>query len=157
MTAWAIYTTATGELQRVVLNDPSDLGLDMTGLSVAELAEAPNQHSQRWNPQTLAFEAYTPAPRLTGLQILGLYTAAQHARARRMISAVYPAGHEYEGDLIDPDALVQRLVDATLALHEPISLDSAFHINGTALLRQLGVIESDAEAARILAGTPPAV
>jgi len=96
------------------------------------------------------------APRmLTGLQILGLYTAPQHARARRMLNTVFPDGHAQAGQLVDPDALVQRLVDATLALPRLISATDPLHINGTALMRATGVIETDAEAARIAAGIPP--
>ncbi|PZU47658.1 MAG: hypothetical protein DI568_08925 [Sphingomonas sp.] len=106
-----------------------------------------------WSPVARAFG---PAPRmLTSTQILGLYTTAQHARARRMLMAVYPEGHPWAGQLIDPDGLTQRLVDATLTLSEPMSTADPFHQNGTAWMRAVGVIESDEEAARIAAGITP--
>lgn len=155
MTAWAIYDSETGALDQLLLNDPADLGLPIDGKGVAILAQMPSLTAERWNPDARAFEPYTPPRRLTGLQIIGLYTPAQHARARRMLNAVYPEGHPWAGQLVDPDALIQRLLDAALAMPGTISIDDPFHVNGTALMRALGVIESDEEAARILAGIPP--
>lgn len=148
---------ATGAVQTVATLD----GIDPEAWEQLAVAEPPAAGG------VLVNGAWQPVPRrLTGLQILGLYTAAQHGRARRMLDARFPATfppghpqagqpHPQAGELIDPNALVQRLVDATLALREPIAVTDAFHQNGTAFLRAVGVIESDAEAARILAGLPP--
>jgi hypothetical protein len=105
-----------------------------------------------WRP---ALRGFVDVPHLDGLGILGLYTTAQHARARRMLFATYPAGHEWAGQLVDPDGLTQRLIDATLALREPISTASDFHQQGTLWMRAIGAIESDVEAARIAAGITP--
>jgi hypothetical protein len=136
----------TGAVQTVATLD----GIDPEAWEQLAVAEPPAAGG------VLVNGAGQPVPRrLTGLQILGLYTAAQHGRARRMLDARFPEEHPQAGELIDPDALVQRLVDATLALREPIAVTDAFHQNGTAFLRAVGVIESDAEAARILAGLPP--
>lgn len=100
--------------------------------------------------------AWAPSPRrLTGLQIIGLYTAAQHARMRRMLFATFPPGHPQAGQLVDPDGLVQRLADATLAMAGTIVVTDPLHVNGTALYRSVGIIESDIEAARIAAGITP--
>lgn len=155
MTAWAIYDSETGALDQLVLNDPADLGLAIDGKGVAVLAQMPSPTAERWNPGTLAFEPYTPPRRLTGLQIIGLYTPAQHARMRRMLFATYPAGHPQAGELVDPDGLVQRLADATMAMTGTIAVTDPMHQNGTALYRAVGIIESDEEAARIAAGITP--
>ncbi len=109
-----------------------------------------------WDTTTLNFVQKPVEPiKLDGLGILNLYTPTQHAKAKRMLFATYPVGHEWEGELIDPQALTQRLIDATLALKTPIPVTSEFHINGTLWMRGIGVIESDAEMSRILAGVPP--
>lgn len=140
---------ADGQLVAVVMS--------LDGEAYVSTVEVPDGYPEgwRWNSETLEFEPYTPPRRLTGLEIIGLYTPAQHARARRMLNAVYPEGHPWAGQLVDPDALIQRLLDAALAMPGTISIDDPFHVNGTALNRALGVIESDEEAARILAGIPP--
>lgn len=146
--AWLIYSTETGEELR-----RTDAAPELAeGEAAATVSMAPGTS---WSPALRGFVDAPPVPRLTGLQILGLYTSAQHARARRMLVAVFPAGHPQAGELLDPNAMVQRLVDATLALREPIAITDPFHVNGTGFLRAVGVIESDAEAARILAGIPP--
>ena len=166
MTAWAIYDSETGALERLVLNDPAELGLDLDGKLVAALLQMPDLSAERWNPDALAFEPYTPPRRLTGLQIIGLYTPAQHARMRRMLfatfPAVYPDGHPQAGqphpqagELMDPEGLVQRLADATMAMTGTIAVTDPLHQNGTALYRALGIIETDEEAARIAAGITP--
>lgn len=154
MTAWAIYLAESGELERVVLDSPQELGLDMTGRSTAQLA-GPLAPNERWNATTRAVETFTPPRRLTGLQILALYTPAQHARIRRMLFATFPAGHPQAGQLVDPDGLVQRLADATLAMSGTILVTDPLHLNGTALYRAMQIIESDEEAARIAAGITP--
>ncbi len=137
----------TGEVQAVATLD----GIDPAAWEALAIGDPPPGGG------VLVGGAWQAVPRrLSGLQILGLYTAAQHARARRMLDARFPVEHPtLAGQLIDPDALVQRLVDATLALGEPIAVIDAFHVNGTAFLRAVGVIETDSEAARILAGNPP--
>lgn len=141
-----IRNRETGDVQVVAALD----GIDPAAWEELSVPEPPAGGGRLVNG------AWQPVPRrLTGLQILSLYTAAQHARARRMLDARFPEGHPQAGELVDPQGLVQRLVDATLALKDPISLADAFHVNGTAFLRGVGVIESDAEAARILAGLPP--
>lgn len=155
MTAWAIYDAQTGELERLVLDDPTELELEIEGKGVAILAQLPSPTGERWNPATLAFEPFDTPRRLTGLQILALYTPAQHARIRRMLFATYPAGHPQAGELIDPEGLVQRLADATLAMPGTILVTDPLHVNGTGLYRALGIIESDEEAARIAAGITP--
>ncbi len=136
----------TGEAQVVSALD----GIDPADWEELTVADPPAAGG------VLVAGAWQAVPRrLSGLQIIGLYTAAQHARARRMLDARFPVGHPQAGELVDPNALVQRLVDATLALRDPIAVTDPFHVNGTTFLRAVGVIESDAEAARILAGTPP--
>lgn len=150
---WVIVEAATGEIDQVVLDDPGDRL--PPHLSSIEISDLPDLTRWRWDPATLTFVPHTSPRWLSGLEILGLYTAAQHARARRMLMAVYPAGHEWAGQPLDPDGLTQRLLDATLALREPISTASSFHQQGTAWMRGVGVIESDEEAGRIGAGITP--
>lgn len=147
-----VLVDSQGAIERIVQSAEFE---DLSGLTALE-RDVPSTYpaTSRWNAQTLEFEAFNPPPRLNGLQILGLYTASQHARARRMLDARFPEGHPLAGELMDPQALVQRLVDATLAMRDPISVADPFHVNGTIFLRGVGVIESDAEAARILAGIP---
>ena len=144
-----VYDIATGaELRREA--DP-DLAAGEAAVSIpaSALLDAP---ISMWSATK---RGCIDVPHLTATQILGLYTTAQHARARRMLFATWPAGHPWEGQLVDPDGLTQRLVDATLTLREPLPVTDPFHQNGTAWLRAVGVIESDAEAARIAAGIPP--
>ena len=155
MTAWVIYSSSSGALERLVLDDPEGLGLDMTGRGVTELDEMPDLSTVRWDNATRTFVPYTAPRWLTGTQRLALYTPAQHARARRMLTAVHPEGHPLAGQMVDPEGLVQRLIDFSLAAHKPLSVADPYHIQATALLRGLGVIESDEEAARILAGITP--
>lgn len=140
---------ADGQLVAVVMS--------LDGESYVSTVEVPDGYpeSWRWNSETLEFEPYTPPRRLTGLQIIGLYTPAQHARMRRMLFATYPAGHPQAGELVDPDGLVQRLADATMAMTGTIAVTDPMHQNGTALYRAVGIIESDEEAARIAAGITP--
>ncbi len=128
------------------------------GYSVMDIPSIPNGYPETimWDNNALQFVVKPPEPvKLDGLGILGLYTPDQHARAKRMLFATYPPGHEWEGQLVDPQALTQRLIDATLALKNPIPVTSEFHINGTIWMRNIGVIESDAERDRILSGIPP--
>lgn len=155
MTAWAVYDAATGALEQLLLDDPAELQLAFEGKGIALLAQLPSPTAERWNPATLAFEPFSPPRRLTGLQILALYTPAQHARIRRMLFATFPAGHPQAGQLVDPEGLVQRLADATLAMPGTIPVTDPLHVNGTGLYRALGIIESDEEAARIAAGITP--
>jgi hypothetical protein len=117
-------------------------GLDMTGRTSRAATEE---------------DMPVEVPRRTGIQILNTYTPAQHARARRMLYATFPEGHPDAGEFVDPDGLVQRLMDFLLAFDGTLALDDPLHVNGTTLLRGIGVIESDEEFARILAGIPPQV
>lgn len=146
---WLIYNLETGAALRHEIEPVLADGEGSQRLPPSALLEPP---LSLWSPAMCGF---MDVPQLTSAQILGLYTVAQHARARRMINAVYPAGHLWEGQLIDPDALTQRLVDATLTLKTPLPVTDPFHQNGTAWMRLIGVIESDEEAARIAAGITP--
>lgn len=146
--AWIVFDSETGaELRRTETTPELAEGEEAAIVSAAPGA--------LWSADLRGWVDAPPPRRLTGLQILGLYTSAQHARARRMLVATFPAGHPQAGEFVDPDGMVQRLVDATLALRDPIAINDPFHVNGTMFLRSIGVIESDAEAARILAGIPP--
>ena len=130
---------------------------DLTNLTTVE-TDIPEGYPEfvAWDSQLGEFVEKPPEPiKLDGLGILSLYTPDQHARATRMLFATYPAGHEFEGQLVDPQALTQRLIDATLALKTPIPVNSEFHTNGTLWMRAIGVIESDEERDRILSGIPP--
>lgn len=137
MTAWAIYDKQTGALERVVLNDPADLGLDMTGRGTVVLQAAPDLLSVRWNPQALAFEPFTPPRWRTSRQIFDLFTADEKA-------AILSCG-------------IPEVIGLVLALQmaERVDLDSTFHAQGVALLAGLELIEP-ARAAQVLAGIPPA-
>ena len=126
--------------------------MDMAG---QELVDVPPGYPETLGWTGTGFEPYPPPPVLmTGLQVLALYRPAQHARAKRMLFATYPEGHPQAGELVDPDGFTERLVDATLA-SSAIVLGGTEHIQGTTWMRAIGVIESDEEAARILAGITP--
>lgn len=144
-----VYDISTGEeLRRETDPDLAD-GEAAISIPASAMLESP---AAMWSA---AQRGFVDVPHLTATQILGLYTTAQHARARRMLFATWPAGHPWEGQLVDPDGLTQRLVDATLTLREPLAVTDPFHQNGTAWMRAIGVIESDEEAARIAAGITP--
>lgn len=154
MSDWLIYDLATGaELRRVsgAAGQPGE-GEGAALVPASALVAPP---LTAWHPASRSWADVPPPKMLRGLDILALFRPAQHARAARMLFAVYPPEHPQAGELVDPDAMTQRLIDATLALHEPIPVTSEFHVNGTAWMRAIGVIESDEEAARILAGIRP--
>lgn len=140
----------TGDVQLVGSTDGLDTEawevLDEVAPTEAELAAGWAWRDGAWAP---------PVPALWPDEILGLYTVQQRARARRLITERWPEGHPLAGQLLDPDGNAQALIDSLIAHRSRIALDSPWHVNGTALMRGLGVLESDAEAARVLAGTPP--
>lgn len=155
---WLIFDTATGaELRRQPNATPLAPGEGVAAVPVQPMI---------WSAPLRGWLDPPEPRRLTGLQILGLYTSAQHARMRRMLFAThqptYPDGHPQAGQpnplagqLVDPEGLVQRLADATLAMPGTILVTDPLHVNGTGLYRALGIIESDEEAARIAAGITP--
>jgi hypothetical protein len=153
MSCWVLYDAATGEIDQIVLDDPAET--IAPGMAFAAIADLPDLSRWRWDADLLDFVPQIGPRFLTGLQILGLYTAAQTARANRMLTAVYPAEHPWAGQYVDPEGLTQRLINATTALKEPILTTGSFHVQGTAWMRMIGVIESDEEAARIAAGISP--
>jgi hypothetical protein len=153
MSCWVIYNEASGAIDQIVLDDPAES--IAPGMAFKEFAELPDLSAWRWDAELLDFVPHIGPRYLTGLQILGLYTAAQTARANRMLTAVYPDGHPWAGQYVDPDGFTQRLINATTALKEPIPTTGSFHQQGTAWMRAIGVIESDEEAARIAAGITP--
>lgn len=149
MTRIGLVHAPTGELRVMDATAWAEL---QPGTDIGGWTEVPVP--AEW-PETIEWRQGAFVPKVRALwpeQILALYTVAQRGRARRMLTAVHPPGHVMAGQLIDPDASVQALLDALLAHRDPVPLDSSWHIQGTALMRGLGVIESDAEAARILAG-----
>lgn len=132
-----------------LLPDDADLEkFDLSGLSV--------------RPATPADDPPQPPKSLTASQILNLFTIPERARARRLLTATWPPGHPQQGELIDPDANVQVLLDSLIARgEEPLPLDSSFFTQGAALFLGLGLFdgatpaEKQARAARVLAGEPP--
>jgi hypothetical protein len=139
----------SGEVRLVGSTDGLDLDawelLDVDPPTDAQLAAG-------WTWRGGAWAA--PVKRLWPAEILALYTVAQRARARRLLTERHPEGHALAGQLVDPHGNVAALIDSLLAHRAPIALSDPWHVNGTALMRALGVLESDAEAGRVLAGEP---
>lgn len=99
-----------------------------------------------------AFEAIPPA--LPARQIYyRLFTVPERAMARRLAVAVWPEGHPFAGQLMDPDGVVQVLIDSLLASDDMIAADSELHQQGVALLAGLGVLTPE-RAAQVLAMEP---
>lgn len=113
-------------------------------------------------PATAADMPPPPAPSLTASQIMSLFSVSEHARARRLLTATFPPGHAQAGELIDPQAHVQVLIDRLAALGDRrLALSDPFVVQGAALFLAYGLFDGataqqqQARAAQVLAGQPP--
>jgi hypothetical protein len=137
-----------GEVQLLLPDDAELASYDLAGMTVRAATDA---------------DMPPPGPKsLRASQILNLFTITERARARRLLTATWPAGHPLAGDLIDPEANMQVLLDTLIARgNEPLPLDSSFFTQGAALFLGLGLFdgatpaEKQARAARVLAGELP--
>ena len=123
-----------------------------TDTSGVEVIDVPDgwPDAVRWNGA--AFVPVVPA--LDAQRILSLFTPAERAACRRLIFATFPAGHPHAGELIDPTASAQVLMDSLIARRDPLPLDDPYFTQGVAMLTALGIL-TQARAAHVLAGLLP--
>ncbi|WP_439532024.1 hypothetical protein [Polymorphobacter sp.] len=100
--------------------------------------------------------AVRPPDKLAPDAILSLFTIAERAAARRMLTAVWPVGHPMAGQLVDPEGNIQVLLDSLIARRDPVERTDTLFVQGIEALVLYGILTPE-RAARAAQGLPPVV